>query len=731
MSLAFLGLGYRAFGLQVREAPRLRSMAEEQYLKEVEVGVHRGTIFDRNGAVLAQSVEVDSIYANPRQISGDKAEIARRIAEALRLRPDEVRAKLEQHRYFVWIKRRVTREEAMAVQALGIPGLGFTTEPRRFYPYGEMAGTLLGHSDVDGRGLDGVELALDTHLRGERRTVASLRDALGRELFVGGLPESQHPKANNVVLTIDKFLQYAAERALAEGVEKQRARAGTLVAMDPRTGHILAMASLPGVDPNRPEAFRGVEARNRAVTDPYEPGSTMKVFTVAAALDANVVRPTEMWNCENGRMQIGKHTIHDAHPHGVLSTAEVIQKSSNIGAFKIARRLGRERLHQYLLAFGFGQRTGIETPGERAGRVRPPERWGEIGLATVAFGQGITATPLQLLRALAAIGNGGVLVRPTLLLKVRDATGKTIYEPSHTEKRVLRPEAARAMVEMLKLVTQKGGTATQAAIPGFEVGGKTGTAQKVEPGTGHYSKDKVIGSFMGLVPANEPRLAVIVVIDEPRVDHYGGLVAAPVFRRFAEEALRYLGASLNEAVAAPSGDGRGTVREALGANDILPDQGASNDEGAPSGPGGDSAPPQGVVAGPAEHPTQGVVAGPAEHPTRGVVAGPAEHPSPSEEDEEGEDRPGDEGEGNVRTGDADTGAAARVVQDDSLKGGGSEGAVRQVPDFRGMSVWQALRAAREAGIRIDIIGSGRAVQQSVPKGSRLPDTPVQVTFAPP
>jgi len=674
----------------VREAPKLRAMANEQYLKEIEIGVHRGTILDRHGAVLAQSVEVDSIYANPRAVTGDRREVARQLARALALRPEDVLAKLEQRRYFSWIKRRVSREEAQAVQSLGVPGLGVTTEPRRFYPLQDLAGPLLGHAGVDGRGLDGVELALDGHLRGERRTVAGLRDALGRELFVSGVPDARTPPANDVVLTIDKFIQYAAERALAEGLQKQRAKAGTVIVLDPKSGQVLALAASPGLDPNRPGAARDAGARNRAVTDPYEPGSTMKIFAVSAALDAGVVKPTDTWHCENGRMKIGKYTIHDAHPHGVLTTSEVIQKSSNIGATKISRRLGKERLHEYLLGFGFGRPTGIGLPGERAGRVRRPEQWGEIGLATVSFGQGITATPLQMVAGLAAIGNGGMLQPPTVVLKVRDAAGRTVYAPSPPPRRVLRPETARTMVEMLKLVTKKGGTATGAAIPGFEVGGKTGTAQKVDPATGHYSRDKVIATFMGLVPADDPKLAIIVIVDEPSGEHYGGLVSGPIFKRLAEEALRYLGATANEALQVAPAEARGVAEEAFGAAELVPEA-----ESAPEPPA--PAPPEHAAA---DEATDLPAADDTDEANDLALAGGAEsQPRPPTP---------------VRY-------QAQAGEDDLTK----------VPDFGGMSVGQALRVAREAGLRLDIRGSGRGRSQSVLPGPAPRGTRILVTFAPP
>jgi cell division protein FtsI (penicillin-binding protein 3) len=692
LGLLFVGTGVRAYRLQVREAPRLRAMAEEQYLKEVEVGTHRGTILDRHGAVLAQSVEVDSVYANPRVFDGDLRETARALGAALNVAPGDLLGKIESRRYFTWLKRRVTPEEARAVRELGLPAVGLTTEPRRFYPNQDLAGPVIGYAGIDGRGLEGIELALDRRLRGDRRSIAGLRDALGREVLTAGLPDTRPTSGHDVVLTIDKFIQFTAERALAETVEKFHAKAGTIIVLDPRTGDVLALANRPTLDPNRPAGAAKAGARNRAVTDPYEPGSTMKVFSVSAAIEAGVTRPSEVFHCENGRFRIGQYTIHDAHPQGALTVAEVLQKSSNIGAAKIARRLGKERLAEKLVDFGFGRPTGVGLPGERGGRIRPVARWGEIGLATVAFGQGITATPMQMLTGLAAIGNGGMLNAPRIVRSLTDASGRTVEVPRPAPRRVMKPEAAKAVVEMLKLVTRKGGTGTAAAIPGFEVAGKTGTAQKVDPATGHYSRDKLVASFMGLVPADDPKLAMMVVIDEPYGQHYGGLVAGPAFKRIAEEVLRYLGATANPDVTPPPADAGAAAEGSAGVAEVMPEREA---EAAP-------APAAGAPADDGDDPPRPAddaedLALEADAPASGPASAPGEVPE-----------------------------AAEPATDDA-----EEAEVgTEVPDFTGMSMGAALTAARRAGLRLEVRGSGRAQLQSRRPGPAPRGAYVKVTFAP-
>jgi cell division protein FtsI (penicillin-binding protein 3) len=551
----FAAVGKRTFNLQVREADRLRAMAEEQYLREIELPPRRGRILDRNGAELASTADVDSIYCNPRRLP-DARDAARKLARALGLDRGELEKKLGQRRFFAWVKRKVTPDEVAAVKVLGLPGVAFTREPRRFYPNRTLAATVMGHAGSEGNGLEGIELALDRQLRGTSSSVQGMRDALGRDIALEGSADGAvdalaSTTGSDVVLTIDRYLTFITERALAAGAAEHQAKAAIAMMIDPRTGELLAMASVPTYNPNDPGSATESGARNRAITDAFEPGSTMKTFTIAAALDAGAVKPDDRFDCLMGRMMVGKYSIHDTHPHGVLTVAEVLKVSSNIGATKIARKLGRDQLADALARFGFGKPTGIGLPGERSGVVRPVEKWGDIGFANVSFGQGLTVTALQMLTGVSAIAGGGVWRQPRIVARIVQADGTVETPAVAPERRVMAPAAARTMLGIMRGVTETGGTAKQAAIDGYAVAGKTGTAQKVA--NGHYDPSKWVSSFVGVVPAEDPRLAIMVIMDEPQGSHLGGAVAAPVFKEIAEQALRYLHVPPTTPIAAKAG----------------------------------------------------------------------------------------------------------------------------------------------------------------------------------
>jgi cell division protein FtsI (penicillin-binding protein 3) len=440
----------------------------------------------------------------------------------------------------------VQPEEARAVRDLGLTGVYLTREPRRYYPNRALAGPVVGWAGVDGKGLEGLELRWDKELRGAPAEVAGLRDAFGREVLAGGLGELPAQCGRDLVTTVDKFIQYRLERALEEGVAKAHAKAGVALALDPRSGEVLAMTAVPGLNPNDPiAAAHG--ARNRAVTDPFEPGSTMKTFSLAAALEAGLVKPDDHWFCENGHTMIAGKVIHDAEPIGHVTTTEVLAKSSNICTAKIARRSGRERVEGMLRRLGFGAPTGIDLPGERGGLLRPVKKWGEVELATISFGQGVTATPLQVASGYAAIANGGTLYRPRVVERVVDDKGATVLETRPEGRRVMDEQLARTLRQMLFAVTQKGGTGEKLAIAGYPAAGKTGTAQKVDPATRRYSTEKWASSFVGFAPLDDPRLVIFVMVDEPAGSHFGSAVAGPIWHDAMADALRYLGV-------APKGD---------------------------------------------------------------------------------------------------------------------------------------------------------------------------------
>jgi cell division protein FtsI (penicillin-binding protein 3) len=568
-------------------------MAEEQYLKEVELPAHRGRILDRIGTELAASADVDSVFANPRLLRAGEPEpppeVVRALAAALHLERRELVKKLRSQQYFVWLKRRVAPEEARAVRELNLQGVGLGTlkEPKRYYPNRHLAGPVLGWAGLDATGLEGIELAYDRWLRGSRAAIPGLRDARGHQLFTSGVGDLLRDSGHDVYLTLDKFIQFRLEKALEEGVAAARAKAGVAVALDPATGEILAMASLPTVNPNDPAGARERGVRNRAVTDPFEPGSTMKPFSIGAALEAGVIRVTDEWDCEGGKWKVGNATIHDAEPEGTLTTTQVLARSSNICTAKITRRLGKEGLYRFLRKMGFAAPTGVDLPGERGGLLRGAGSWGEVGFATISFGQGMTATPLQLASALAAYANGGVLYRPHIVKRVVDRKGNVVLARNPEGQRVVRPEVARTMREMMRAVMLKKGTGEKIDIPGYPVAGKTGTAQKVDPATRRYSPDRWASSFMGFAPYDSPRLVLFVMVDEPQGSHYGSAVAGPIFVKVMSAVLPYLGVApaavgqehnpgaepLAE-LAPPTPPEGGTVEETLGgaaAGDRVPD----------------------------------------------------------------------------------------------------------------------------------------------------------------
>ncbi|MBP1689548.1 MAG: ftsI, partial [Deltaproteobacteria bacterium] len=453
-----------------------------------------------------------------------------------------VAAKLASESNFVWLKRAVTPREQAAVHGLAISGLGEVTEARRFYPHGAAAAQVLGFAGVDLRGIEGIERVYEQDLRALTRTLEIERDALGREILIDGMDDPRVLDGATVQLTLDVGLQTIAERALEQGVRDAQAAAGTAIVLDPWSGEVLAIANVPTFDPNDRGTIPPAHRRNHAINDFYEPGSTFKAILAAAALEHGVVRPDEMVFCENGAMPIGKWIIHDHSRHGWLSVSEAIAVSSNIAAAKIGERLGRDRFHAFLTALGFGKSTGVDLPAEVGGMMRPLADWSRINLMTTSFGQGIAVTALQMARAFAAIANGGQLVQPYVGMRATSASGEELWgHQPNVIRRVMKPETARMVTAMLEQVVEEGGTGTKAQIAGVRVAGKTGTSQKVEPGTGRYSQDARVASFVGFLPADAPRLVIMVMVDEPQTSKYGGMVAAPIFQAIGAAAMERMG----------------------------------------------------------------------------------------------------------------------------------------------------------------------------------------------
>ncbi|MEK6726090.1 MAG: penicillin-binding transpeptidase domain-containing protein [Deltaproteobacteria bacterium] len=529
----------RAFQLQVLKRDQLCKLAERQYKKNIPLVPKRGTIYTRGYEELAVTVEIDSIYAEPDSIDTPKL-TAKKLAPLLTLSRKELEDNLSSSKSFVWLARKVTPSTIERVKSLNIRGIGFVKENRRFYPNGELASHAVGFSGIDGTGLGGIELAHDAQIKGKTELVRAERDALGKRTLPMDLGFEDFLTGNSVVLTIDKTIQYTAEKELAVAVRKSGAKGGTAIVMDPKSGEVLAMANYPQFNPNDLSSTSQAALKNRAIVDTYEPGSTFKVFLLAAALEEGVVKPGDKFNCENGSMELAGKVIHDTHKHGALTVREIMKFSSNIGSAKIAAKLGKERFYDYITSFGFGSPTGIELNGEGSGILRSMKTWSNLELATLSFGQGVSATPIQLTTAFSAIANGGYLMKPYLVKDILDRDGKVIKSNQpQIVKKVISGDTASKVTEMLRDVVAEGGTGTEAALNGYDVAGKTGTAQKVSGGRG-YRENKHVASFIGFVPAESPELVVLVAIDEPEGIQYGGIVAAPAFRAISETSLRYL-----------------------------------------------------------------------------------------------------------------------------------------------------------------------------------------------
>jgi cell division protein FtsI (penicillin-binding protein 3) len=530
--------------VQVQLVRHEHYVARAQKQQESTLALHpvRGSILDSKGRVLAESVAAESIYADPQAIDNRRA-VAKALAgvKGIDLTAREIEAKLRGDGSFAWVARQLPLEVTAEARKLKLPGIYFLEAHRRSYPRATLAANVIGYVGLDGDGLGGIEHSFDQHVRGTPGKVTLLRDARRGVYLVGGDGANRPRDGHHVVLTIDSVIQFIAERALENAVTKYHAPGGSVLVMDPSDGSILAMASYPTFDPNHFRDYSAVAWRNRNIQDLYEPGSTFKVVTAAAGLEEHLVTPSQMIDCGNGSITIANITIseHDGHRYGLLSFEDVIVNSSNVGTVRVGLALGERRFYDWIRRFGFGERVGLPLPGEASGLLRRAEKWTQVSPASIAIGQEIGVTPLQITRAIGSVATGGMLVEPHIVKRIVDDEGKTLWEPPHAApKRVMSEKTAAVLNEILKSVVSRG-TGEKAAIAEHVVAGKTGTAQKA--GRGGYSADRYVGSFAGYVPADQPRLVILAVIDEPRPEYYGGTVAAPVFREVAEATLRYLG----------------------------------------------------------------------------------------------------------------------------------------------------------------------------------------------
>ncbi|MCD5390617.1 serine hydrolase [candidate division NPL-UPA2 bacterium] len=541
LSACLIYLLQRLYQIQLVMGEALGQKARAQHQRNFQLSPRRGNIYDRNGKKLALTVSVDSICAWPERAKSITDKEIDKLSSILRISPSTLREKLHSRRPFVFLARKVDRGLGAQIRRLNLPGIDYLEEVKRFYPKGSLGAHLLGFVGVDGTGLEGLELYYDRYLRGTPGWRQVEKDARGREILPFRDDYTPPMDGYHLVLTIDKVIQHIAERELERTFQEREAKGGTLVVMDPKTGEILALANRPTFNPNSFKDYPANYRRNRAITDIFEPGSTFKVITAAAALEERLFQLEDKIFCEEGSYRLNGHSIRDVRPHGWLSFKEVIEVSSNIGTVKIGQALGKERLYEYIRSFGFGAKTGIDFPGEVRGLIRTPQRWSKLSLGAIPFGQEIAVTAVQLATALSAIANGGLLMRPRVVDAILDQEGEVVRKfESQVVRRVISSQTAKQLTEILVGVVENG-TGRTARLEGYAVAGKTGTAQKAE--RGGYSDTKFISSFMGYLPAEDPEVVIVVIIDEPQGDFFGATVAGPTFRRVAEGVMSYLKAT--------------------------------------------------------------------------------------------------------------------------------------------------------------------------------------------
>src|ERR1700730_16348495 len=535
-ALAIFGrLGY----LQLIRHSDYLARAQRQQQRTIEITPQRGVIFDRGMHPLAMSVPVKSAFAVPAEIA-DETMVAHLLSGIVNVPQDVLEQRFQASRSFAWVSRKLPPEKVEAVAALNLKGIYFQDENQRFYPKRDLAAHVLGFVDPDERGLGGIESELDSQIRGKSEKIVVMADA--RQRWFDG-SEARRERGANVVLTLDEKIQYIAQRELAAAIAKTHAPAGTVIVMNPNNGEILALANWPKFNPNAATNVTAESRMNRAVRAIYEPGSTFKLITLAAAFDQGVTRPEEVFDCENGSLVVAGHRIHDHKPFGLLTVSEILAKSSDVGAIKVAMRLGEPRFYDYIRAFGFGSPTVVDLPGESRGLLHRLEHWTPISIGAVSMGQAVGVPPIQLVSAVSAIANGGTLYRPHVVAELRRGNQVLPAEGplAATEpKTVIRPQTAAALRGLMEGVVLKGGTGTLARLDGWTAAGKTGSAQKIDPNTGRYSRTDLIASFTGFAPISDPAVTILVSLDSPVGLHEGGFVAAPVFKRIAEQVLPYL-----------------------------------------------------------------------------------------------------------------------------------------------------------------------------------------------
>lgn len=543
----FCVIFFRLADLMIFNHKLYSDKAKSQQVKAEDIQVRRGNIYDRKGREFAINMELESLFCDSKDVNIDNDRMER-LSSALGMKAEAIRTKFESEKRFTWLDRKLPPDTAKRVKAVlgiepkerdaGIKGFGLIPEAKRFYPKANLASHVIGTVGLDNQPLEGIELKYNKYLKKSGGKIYFFRDASGRMLSSGADTEA---RGDDVLLTIDEGLQYIVEKELDKAMLKWRSVAATAIMMDPFTGEILALANRPDYDLNEIGKADKNRVRDRAITDIYEPGSTFKIVIGTGSLEENICRLDSTFDAGRGSIEVGGKTVHDAHRHGLLTFKEVIQKSSNVGSIMIGMKLGKERIYKYAKLLGFGERTGIDLPGEVGGWIKHPENWSATSIGAIPIGQEVAVTPLQIVRAYSAVANGGYLVSPHIVSEVRTHEGRTVFSfPQDTKKRVISEKTAETFRGILETVVEEGGTATAAAIDGNKVAGKTGTAQLIDRKTKRYSKDRYVSSFVGFVPADKPRFTMVVVVYEPKGQTYGGLVAGPVFKSIADQALSYL-----------------------------------------------------------------------------------------------------------------------------------------------------------------------------------------------
>jgi len=537
-----LAVSARLVYLQVSQHEGLVNRARQQQQNSVETSPQRGDLLDRQERELARSVQTVSLFVDPDGLQPTELDCAaNELANALGEKASDLLKELTEaqtdKRRFVWITRRMDAEQAKPLLALNLPGVQSLLEPKRYYPNGSLAAHVLGFVGLDGEGLAGLEQSYNKKIGGEPGQLFLEKDATGRPYESYEIAAKQ---GQSVVLTIDQSIQYRVERALQGAVERTHAKSGSVIVLDPRSGEILAMANAPSFDPNEVSASPADNKRNWALQNVYEPGSTFKIVAFSAAIEKKLAKPDDKIDCQMGAITVAGRLIHDHKPFGTLTLAEALAKSSNVAAIKLGLKVGNEGMYDFMTRFGFGSKTGVELPGETSGILRKVEHWQPSSIGSIAMGQEVGVTPLQMAAAFGALANDGVRIAPHLVREVRNSSGAVVYTAQPEERRVVSAETAIALRGMLEGVTLNG-TAKKAQLDGYSAAGKTGTAQKIDPKTRAYSKTKFVGSFVGFAPVNNPQVVVIVVMDEPAGAYHGGDVAAPVFREIAEQILPSMG----------------------------------------------------------------------------------------------------------------------------------------------------------------------------------------------